>query len=342
MAKAKPLFKYHHQPRLPADLGFYDLRLPEVRQAQADLAKSYGINGFIYWHYWFGGKRILERPLREVVETGKPDFPFCLAWANQSWQGTWHGLSNDRVLIKQTYPGLKDYEAHFYSLFESFKDPRYIEVEGRKLFFVFKPLELPDPNVFIDLWQSLAIKEGLKGFHMVAMHMPGDWQPRSLGFNAFTQHFNSVYNEQARLSQKLPTVKSKSLQFLERLFLNRKVEMPALYSYAKYEAAYEAANFGNLEYPMICLDWDNTPRSGNEGWLFPDFNLELLESVCLSAFRATANKPESEKIVIIKSWNEWAEGNYMEPDTRYGHGYLKAFKSALIQYATEQSKVVSL
>ena len=189
VAKAKPLFEGHWQPRLPADLGFYDLRIPEVREAQARLAKEYGIYGFCYWHYWFGGKQILERPLNEVVESGKPDFPFCLAWANQTWAGTWHGLSENQTLIEQTYPGTEDYTKHFYRLLKAFKDERYIEVNGKKLFFVFRPMEIPEPKQFVDLWQNLAQKEGFKGFHFVGMHMPYDWNPQEFGFDAMIPGF---------------------------------------------------------------------------------------------------------------------------------------------------------
>ena len=113
VAKARPLFRGHYQPRIPADLGFYDLRVPETRWTQAELAKSHGIEGFCYWHYWFAGRRILERPFNEVLQLKEPDFPFSLGWANQTWTGIWHGL-NDKILIEQTYPGHHDYIAHFH------------------------------------------------------------------------------------------------------------------------------------------------------------------------------------------------------------------------------------
>ncbi len=189
VAKAKPLFKNHWQPRLPADLGFYDLRLPEVREAQASLAKQYGIYGFCYWHYWFAGRQIIERPLQEVIKLGRPDFPFCVAWANQTWQGTWHGLSTNKILMEQTYPGEDDYKAHFYKLLPAFQDKRYIEVSGRKVFFVFRPMDIPDPKTFIDVWQNLAVKEGLKGFHFVGMHMPSGWKPELNGYDAMVQNW---------------------------------------------------------------------------------------------------------------------------------------------------------
>ena len=145
VGKAKRLFPGHYQPRVPADLGYYDLRVPETREAQANLAREYGIEGFVYWHYWFGnGKQLLERPFNEVLESGKPDFPFALAWANESWKGFWHGLEDRNTLIEQIYPGKEDYVAHFNVVLPAFKDKRYIRCNGRPVFFIYKPSSLPD------------------------------------------------------------------------------------------------------------------------------------------------------------------------------------------------------
>src|SRR5215468_1528989 len=144
VAKARPLFPGHHQPIVPADLGFYDLRLPETREAQARLARAYGIEAFCYYHYWFAGRRILERPFNEVLASGQPDFPFCLGWANQTWTGIWHGASN-RVLIQQTYGGETDARLHFEAVLQAMLDPRYLRVDGRPVFFLHQPQELPEP-----------------------------------------------------------------------------------------------------------------------------------------------------------------------------------------------------
>ena len=169
VGKAKPLFRGHYQPQVPADLGYYDLRVPETRVAQADMAREYGVEGFCYWHYWFGnGRRLLDRPFTEVLESGNPDFPFCLAWANHSWHGIYCGVKSKDPLIEQTYNGLSDYEHHFYDVLPAFKDKRYITVDGKPFFLVFSPLEIPDPKEFIDCWQQLAIRNGLKGIHFVA------------------------------------------------------------------------------------------------------------------------------------------------------------------------------
>src|SRR5690606_30741117 len=156
VAKAKPMFPGHYQPHIPADLGFYDLRLSEARIAQADLAKKYGISAFCYWHYWFGnGRRILERPFQEVLESGTPDFPFCLAWANETWSGIWHG-NPKTILVEQVYPGEQDYIDHFNSILPAFKDKRYFKVDGKPLFMVYKPMEIPDLPLFVSTFRRLA------------------------------------------------------------------------------------------------------------------------------------------------------------------------------------------
>ena len=161
VGKARRYFRNHYQPRVPADLGYYDLRVAETRQAQADMAREYGVEGFVYWHYWFGnGKRLLERPFNEVLASGEPDFPFALAWANESWRGFAHGITNRNMLIEQLYGGVEDYTAHFRAVLPAFRDHRYITVDGKPLFMIYKPLADPEVKVFIATWRELAEKNG--------------------------------------------------------------------------------------------------------------------------------------------------------------------------------------
>lgn len=335
VTRAKTLFSGHWQPRLPSDLGFYDLRLGEARQAQADLARQYGVHGFCYWHYWFGGKQLLERPLKEVVKSGSPDFPFCIAWANQTWSGTWHGLSSNKILIEQTYPGVRDYMDHFYTMLETFQDHRYIEVDGKKLVFIFRPMDIPDPQQFIDCWQNLAIKESLKGLHMVGMHMEEGWSPATHGYDAVVQNWINRNNLRYRsLSDKIRDRLFRSGNWRD---LMNAEKGPALVSYPAYVHSYAPSSVQHHTYPMVYADWDNTPRSGRDGWLFKDFSPSLFEEVCYKAMTATINKPESERFLMIKSWNEWAEGNYLEPDQRYGHACLQAFQKALNRFGEKQA-----
>ena len=330
VVKAKPLFKDHWQPRLPADLGFYDLRVPETREAQAALAKQYGIEGFRYWHYWFGGKRLLERPFNEVVKSGSPDFPFCLAWANQTWEGKWHGLSNDRVLIKQTYPGVEDYTDHFYALLPAFHDNRYIEVNGKKLFFVFQPTDIPNSKEFINIWRELALKEGLNGFHFVGLQMNENQDAGQLGYDAKVH--KGIYLDQFKVFLSREKWQRKYLHPRLWPLVKSKRPLPRIISYKEYVEHYPEHLLGKNEYPWIFTDWDNTPRAGTNGWLFDNATSELFGQLCQRAFRATENKPDEEKIVIIKSWNEWAEGNCLEPDNKMGLAYLETFKKSLDSY----------
>ena len=334
VTRARPLFKGHWQPRLPTDLGFYDLRVPEVREAQALLAKEYGIYGFCYWHYWFAGKQLIERPFQEVVESGKPDFPFCVAWANQTWEGTWHGLAQNQKLIEQTYPGKQDHTAHFYSLLPAFRDKRYIEVNGKKLVFVFRPADMQNPREFIETWQTLALKEGLKGIHFVGMHMPHHWNPADFGYDAMIPSWPSIdkFRIQGGKERRVHRYVPSRLQFL---FKNR-TKIPKLISYREYVKQYPENFLKENEYPWICTDWDNTPRAGVNGWLFEDATPELFGELSSKSFRSTENKSVDEKFVIIKSWNEWAEGNVLEPDNRNGKRYLEMFKQSLDDYTTEK------
>ena len=190
VGKAKSLFPGHYQPKVPADLGYYDLRLPESREAQAQMAKEYGIEGFCYWHYWFGnGKRLLERPFDEVLKSGKPDFPFCLGWANHSWKAkTWSDDGNDKLLIEQKFNGIEDYKAHFFTVLPAFKDKRYIQIDNRPLFVVWNPNTFNDISSFISLWNNLAIENGLKGIYFVAYCVIKDdiRKFREIGFDSVT------------------------------------------------------------------------------------------------------------------------------------------------------------
>src|SRR6516164_6637189 len=182
-AKATPMFRGHYQPHLPADLGFYDLRVPETREAQADLAGRHGIEGFCYYHYWFAGRRILERPFNEVLLSGTPDFPFCLCWANATWSGIWHGSPN-QILIEQTYPGQADHEAHFRALLPAFADRRYIRLGGKPVFLIYRPTKLPDAAATLALWQAMAVNAGLGGLHIAGVSYSLNANLSALGFDS--------------------------------------------------------------------------------------------------------------------------------------------------------------
>lgn len=311
VGKAKALFSGHYQPRIPADLGYYDLRLPEVRQQQADMATAAGIEGFCYWHYWFGnGRRVLDRVFKEIVENNRPDFPFCLAWANETWSGVWHGAKN-RILMEQLYPGRGDYERHFYEMLPALLDKRYIKVDGKPLFTVYKPEQIPDSHEFIDTWQNLAIKNGLPGIYFVGQTIYAADINRVLeqGFDAC----NIV-----RLYDYERAVKNKFQRGMTLLLNNMRV-----YNYKDaYPYLVGKEEITENCIPTIVPNWDHSPRSGTKAYILHESTPELFREHVKQVFEVIKNKSGNHKIAFIKSWNEWGEGNYLEPDLVHGKKYL--------------------
>lgn len=332
-AKARPLFKGHYQPKLPADLGFYDLRVPEVREAQAALAKSYGIEGFCYYHYWFGnGKQLLERPFNEVLDSGKPDFPFCLYWANEDWDGIKPGSYFGKKLIVQTYPGVKDYELHFYSLLKAFNDKRYIKVDGKPVFAVYKTMKLPHAKLFSDTVNNLAIKNGFPGMYLMAGQCPQSWNPLQHGFNAVIgSEFQTI-----RLSQF--DTKFYSLKKIKQSFNNTigwQVFKPTIRLFRYQDIAdslITSKEFSFDYYPVAIPNWDNTARFGKKALIFHDCKPELFAKHLQKAFDKVKQLPTNRRFVFLKSWNEWGEGNYLEPDQVYGLQYLEILKQQLDKF----------
>ena len=317
VARARPLFRGHYQPHIPADLGFYDLRLPETRLAQAEMAREHGIEGFCYWHYWLGGgKLLLERPFEEVLKSGEPDFPFCIAWANHPWKGVWFGAQG-RTLIEQTYPGLKDHEAHFYYLLQAFIDDRYLTVDGKPLLHVYRPRVIPDVKRVTDFWRELAHRAGLKGLHLVGEGLkPG--QTEEFGFDALT------YSYHRRVGEVLPRNR-----FAKRLVkLYREVRRkPSIYSYKQAIPYFlREGEVAINDYPSIVPNWDSTPRFGWQGVVLHNATPEMFRIHVKQVLQKVAHKPMDRRIIFIKSWNEWAEGNHLEPDQKYGRAHLEIIR----------------
>ena len=313
-ARARPLFRGHVQPHVPADLGFYDLRLPESREAQAELAQRYGVEAFCYWHYWFAGRRILERPYVEMLASGAPDFPFCLGWANQTWSGIWHGAP-DRVLIEQTYPGPEDDRRHFEHVLPAFADRRYLRVDEKPLFYVFRPELLPDRASFVERWRDLAAEAGLPGLYLVAE--VSDLLGKGPAYVDFERDgFDAgVYVRLPARTDRWSTVKMR---------LGRKLfRRPERYSYATPPVEPPAAIASERMHPCVYPNWDNTPRSGRGGLVLTGSSPEAFRRHVRAAVRSLAARPPEHRLLFVKSWNEWAEGNYLEPDLEHGHGFLR-------------------
>jgi lipopolysaccharide biosynthesis protein len=329
VSKARPLYKGHYQPKIPSDLGFYDLRVPEARAAQARMAAEHGIEGFCYWHYWFAGKRLLERPFNEVLKSGDPDFPFCLAWANQTWTGIWHGAP-DRILVEQSYPGLKDYESHFNALVQAFHDPRYLKIEGKPIFIVYYPPGLPQPNRFADYWNELALNSGLPGIYFLGI-ADRKWDYKEQGFDGSISDSLPIFLNQKKIKKKgflKKIVGKKNKKLFGNTILRAK---PRIYFYKDFvEQSNPVINDSIDQYPCIVPNWDNTPRSQAKGVVLHDSTPELFRIHLKKALTEIKKKEFEKRIVFIKSWNEWAEGNYLEPDIKYGKAYLKVIKDEIL------------
>ncbi len=323
-AKAKPLYSGHYQPHIPADLGFYDLRLPEARIAQADLAREYGIEGFCYYHYWFAGRRILERPFDEVLESGVPNYPFCLCWANETWSGIWHG-DPKRVLIEQTYPGTEDYDKHFDFLLRAFVDPRYIKIDDKPVFIIYKPMDLPDPRRFTDHFRERASRAGLKGLFLIGHTFRQDWKPSQYGFDA------SVV---VRIPPKIKRWESRRhpirwAKNIYRNFLESSQRIPFIASYEHDFESIAEFNDGEIRLPTVIPNWDNTPRSGMNGRVLHGSSPQLFAIKVREALKYVIANDSTPNVVFIKSWNEWAEGNHLEPDLLFGRSYLEVIRTEL-------------
>ena len=325
VVKAKPLFAGHYQPHLPADLGFYDLRLPEARRAQANLAREYGIHGFCYYHYWFNGRRVLERPVNEILASGDPDFPFCVCWANENWTRRWDGR-DQQVLLRQVYSASDDID-HIRSLIPMFKDPRYIKIHEKPLFLVYRLGNLPDPAGTINRWREEAGKAGLPGLYLAnvesfsedhglagrlpldaAVEFAPDWQSRGERIKASYRPFPFLRKKYSGTPWTDNTV-------------------------VKYEALVEAmrnkAPTDYLRYRCVTPMWDNSARRSINAAIFSESSPSLYERWLTATVQDLIAPSPEENFVFINAWNEWAEGNHLEPCKKWGLAYLDATRSAL-------------
>lgn len=330
VGKAKPLFKGHNQPRVPTELGYYDLRLPIVREQQAEMARDAGVDAFCYWHYWFGnGKRLIADIFNEVLESGKPNFPFCLGWANHSWYAkNWNanGTAEQRVLIEQTYPGIDDEKMHFEFLLKAFKDERYVKIDGKPLLYIFDAVSIPEE--YIRNFKEWTKREGFPGLYIVANITLANISKDNMlkkGFDAVTfQRLGGTTSVFLRKIGNTGRKFSKLLKIINGKLLHRP---PFKTDYAKYyHYLFTEEDKEENVIPSIVPQWDHTPRSGWNGSFFVNatpFNFykhakEVLEEV----------EKKDNKLVFLKSWNEWGEGNMMEPDLTFGRGFIEALSKA--------------
>lgn len=323
VAKAKPLFHGHYEPHVPADLGFYDMRLKDTIIAQAEMAQRYGIEGFCYWHYWFGNKKqLLETPFNELVNNKEINIKFCLSWANSTWYASkWEGHeSKEKIIVEQQYPGLEDVDEHFYCYLDAFKDNRYIKVNNKALFCVHNPRDFKSISDFISRWRELAQKEGINDFYFVARDSCNEDKEWCIG-----QGFDAVYEMNGLKIHK----DNKNKLFKGIMRIRRELfHKPTVYQYkdAVKHMITDAENENN-SFPVVVPNWDHSPRSLGDSIILSNCDPQYFKWLVKKAMSVNHQEDE-ENLIFIQSWNEWGEGNHLEPDLKYGLGYLEALQQA--------------
>lgn len=325
VTKGRPLFPGHYQPHVSADLGIYDLRLPQVRQAQADLARAYGVEGFCYWHYWFHGKRLLEKPVNAILSSGQPDFPFCLAWANESWSRRWLGEPKE-IIQKQTYSVQDDLE-HVRWLITAFSDSRYIRIQERPLFLIYRPHDLPDAQRTLDIFRTECRKEGLPDPFFVGInaHNPSV-DCKKLGFDGTLNHEPQLGVLRDYLDDRL-----KISKFFRNLRFGVNSAKLKIYDYETSRKKMSRLTQAKVKYPFypcIFVSWDNTARRDDNAIIIVNSTPEKFESGLLDIIQSVMDKPHDDRLVFINAWNEWGEGMHLEPDLKHGRQYLESVKRA--------------
>ena len=336
VAKAKPLFKNHKQPRVPADLGFYDLRVPEIRYQQAEMAKRYGIDAFAFYHYWFGnGKQLLEKPFQSILQDKNYKFPFMLHWANGSWyKKMWNSDGKgDRLLIEQTYPGTEDAIQHFYSCLPAFRDTRYIRIDGKIPFTIDQPMKSKEIINMIGVWRELAKKEGLDDFLFIAhsAHMEEIDALNQCGIEALLGK-NGIYKGtyDAVIDSQYRKIVYNSLKAKGKFILRKKIGFPNVYDYKDViNIAFGEYDKDNRCFPEIFPRFDHSPRSRGKELIYVNDSPDLFKQYLFKAMDLIKDKPLERQIIFIRAWNEWGEGNYLEPDLDSGLKYLEAIKDVL-------------
>jgi len=336
--KAAPLFDGHIQPRIPLDENYYNLLDSDVQIWQANLAKEYGVYGFAYYHYWFNGKLLLEKPAENMLKDVRIDIPFCFSWANEPWTNVWVDPNNSKILLQQTYGGEKEWEEHFSYLLPFFKDERYIKEDGKPLFIIYRADIIPNISLMMDYFDKRAKEEGFPGISFAYQHLYNakEKMEDDSRFD-YNIHFEPIYAEFELTKDQyrfLKAIKRIISDFFERYTkINFRSLTPKkqlrVFDYDKvWQNIIDRAPFNEKCVPGAYVDWDNTPRKGEKGKLHKGASPEKFKHYFKIQVQRTRDIYQKD-MIFMYAWNEWAEGGYLEPDQRYGHGYLKAIKEVL-------------
>ena len=330
VARAFPVFAGHYQPRLPGELGFYDLRIPDVMRQQIKLAKLHGISAFCFHFYWFGGKRLLELPIENFLRNSDLDFKFCLCWANENWTRRWDGADNE-ILIAQSH-SVQDDIALIRYLKRYFDDPRYLRIHGKPVLTVYRPDILPDAKATVTRWRAEAKRAGLPGLFLIATN--------SFGFSRYDEYGFDALSEFPPHSTWSP--QDNNVVLLHPDYRGK------VYSYSGIFESIKAISKGGDDttrrtvFPGVMPCWDNTPRLPLGGNVFHGSTPALFYEWLTHSIARAKRNAEDERIVFINAWNEWSEGAYLEPDRSIGCGYLAACATAITDEVKVDCRVAAL
>ena len=336
---AKPLFEEHDQPRIPLNKNYYDLSDVEVMRKQTEMARKYGIDGFCFYHYWFDGHLLLERPVENYLKAVDIDFPFCICWPNESWTNAWVSGQN-KVLIGQKYGDRENWKQHFNYLLQFFKDKRYIFKDGKPVFMVYRPELIDCRKEMFEYWEELAKKEGFEGLTYMFQRPDALINNPNLDLSMFDycveyQPYTAFLLNSRKKHATLKKIKNNFATFLEKKMgisaasINGKRKGPIIYDYDEmWESVLNEAPLTNHSIPCAFINWDNTPRRKENGSLFQGMTPEKFKNYFIKLINKTKTV-YNEDMIFIFAWNEWAEGGYLEPDEKFGYQYLEAVRDAL-------------
>lgn len=324
----KPLFLSHYQPRVPLNKDYYDLMDESVMEKQMKLADKYGIYGFCFYHYWFKGKKLLERPIEHLLNNSKANLPFCFAWANEPWCRSWHGIRGEKeVLMRQDYGNREDWKKHFEYLLPFFKDKRYIIVDNKPMFLIYHIAQIACSTEMFKCWNELAVCHGFDGIHIVSMLNASD----GVSTNSYVSATVDFEPGKTRRANAGTTgVFSALKQELTEKYNNFGILNQLLCNYLNYDSINEEMlkkRHKKNEYRGVFVDYDDSPRRKIKGSICRGSTPQKFENYLLKNIEKSIE--EGNEFMFINAWNEWGESNYLEPDERYGYAYLHAVKRAL-------------
>ncbi len=320
VSKAVAQFEGHYQPRLPGELGYYDLRIEDIQRRQIELAKLHGIHGFCYYHYWFAGTKVLERPFQKVLANPSLDLPFCLCWANAKWSRRMNGGDNSHVIIPQSHSAEDDI-AFLDDIREALLDSRYIRVNNKPLLMVYRPHSLPDALATARRWQERAKSYGLEGLYLVFAGTNKLNDPEAFGFDGAVQ-FPPHSLQKKKVARVRPSFYNK--KYSGRIFSYNEAAQDSISTMAS----------GEYTFPGIFMNWDNDARKPGNSLIFHGGTPARYKRWLEKIFEIVDQKENrDEKLVFINAWNEWSEGTYLEPDLRFGYGYLQATADTIKKFS---------